>query len=294
MGDLIRLPGAWAGPGHGETSVEGVMAEFEAAQRRRGLAESTIVRRRSHLDQWARWLGHPSKVFAASWKDLEAFDRHLQSERVLSAQTRYDRLSHLHVFYGWAMRQGLTRDDPTLLVDRPKLPRRNARPIRTSDLKLAMEHAPPMSRAWMALGAYAGLRCMEIAGLRGENIYDRTLFIIGKGDRERTVPVHPLVAKELEGLPAPRSGPVFRQPNGRPYTAEQVSRLLGELFADLGIAATAHQLRHWCGVHTYEATRDVFLVQRLLGHSDPKTTTMYSDVDASALALAVARLPEVA
>lgn len=268
-----------------------VLAAFDDWQRRRRLAESTIERRRSHLRQWGAWLGDPARVLTATWQDLEAF---LTSLGHLAPQTVYDRLSHLHQFYRWALRHEHVVSDPTVMVDRPKAPSRLPRPIRDQDLATVLDGAPPTARAWVALGAYCGLRCAEIAHMSAEDLDGDMLFIVGKGGRERYVPVHAVALEAMAALGLPDRGRLWLQPNGRPYPPSQVSRLIGELFADLGVNATAHQLRHWCGTNMLRLCGDVTVVQQMLGHSDPKTTMIYAQVQVESVRLAAVRLPRVA
>lgn len=283
--------------GTGGMPINEVFNGFEAWQRRRGLAESTIQRRRSHLAQWARWFDSPTRILDASWQDLEQF---IGSLGELSAQTVYDRLSHLHQFYKWAMRHGHVDRDPTVMVDRPKTPTRLPHPIRDRDLARALTSAPAVTRAWIALGAYCGLRVAEIAVITAETWGGETLFVVGKGGRERFVPVHDYVVECVEALPLPEEGPLWLQPNGRPYTAGQVSRLLSEYLAEVGARkvngemATAHSLRHWCATRILEASGDVTVLQQMLGHSDPKTSMIYAQVQVDSVRRAAALLPRVA
>ncbi len=102
---------------------------------------------------------------------------------------------------------------------RPKLPRHLPRPIGTDDLNRALLAADPRMRAWLTLAAYAGLRCVEIAGLRAEDVHlDReppVLHLVKtKGAKERIVPLGPLVSAALRGYGLPLSGPVFTRDRG--------------------------------------------------------------------------------
>ena len=69
------------------------------------------------------------------------------------------------------------------------------RPIGDADLDAAIDGAPPRIRAMLLLAAYGGLRCCELANLDAANVdvEHRRLFVVGKGKRERVVPLHPEV-----------------------------------------------------------------------------------------------------
>ena len=119
----------------------------------------------------------------------------------------------------------------------------------------------------------------------------RLLHVVGKGRHERLVPMHPAVVEALALVRVPRSGPVFRRPHGGPWNPHQVSRRVSVFMSDVGIEATAHQLRHWFGSRTYAACRDLRVVQELLGHQSPTTTAVYTAFSHAEAAAAVEALP---
>ena len=93
-----------------------------------------------------------------------------EAQRSFGPRRRAWWLSCIQCFYRWAIRHGYLLDDPTLQIDRPKLRKTLPRPIQDADLDLALDNAEPMMRCWLLLGAEAGLRCQEIAGLGREDI----------------------------------------------------------------------------------------------------------------------------
>lgn len=238
---------------------------------RRGLASTTIQARRSKLRSFDRRIG----LAAATPEDVELF----LDSRNLSAKSRYDWISHLSCFYRWAIDNGRLTDDPTARLLRPKLRRRLPRPIATGDLVTALQMADPVMRAWLTLMAFGGLRCVEVARLEVDDLLweDGLVRVHGKGDKERLVPIHSEVRQVLRSLRLPNRGRVFRRPRGGGYPAAQVSREVSAYMSDLGIAATAHQCRHWFGTHVYRQSRDLRVTQELLGHSSPTSTAIYAD-----------------
>jgi integrase/recombinase XerC len=194
------------------------------------------------------------------------------------SKTRYDWVSTLHGFYQCQLRAGQVTVDPTSEIIRPKLPRYLPRPISDADLTMALESAGTMMGAWLTLGAYAGLRCAEISKLQRHDVIDGEglLLVHGKGNRDRLVPIHPQVTAALRLAGMPKAGHLFRRPRGGPFPPAMVSREGALFFDGLGIDATMHQLRHWFGSKTYQACRDIRVVQELMGHSDPKTTAVYT------------------
>lgn len=250
------------------------VAEFTRYMRRRDLAPATVYKRRRYLFAFAEWLDRP--LFDATPDDI---DRFLDS-RHIGPRTRYCWLSHLHAFYAWAVDHDLTLTDPTVKLDRPKLRPLYPRPIAEADLDMAISHADRTMSAWLHLGAYAGLRCAEMAGLDATDVLESemTLHVVGKGGKERLVPAHPRVLIALRSAGLPRSGPVFRRPRGGVWSPAAVSREIGAYFESLGIRGTAHQLRHRFATKALDATGDLRAVQELLGHANPQTTAIYTKV----------------
>jgi site-specific recombinase XerD len=253
---------------------------YLAALRRRGLAQGTIDHRRLCLDALTRWV-EPRSVIDATTEDVEA----LLDTRNIGSRARYCFISHLHCFYAWAIDHGHATSDPTARVERPKLRPNLPRPINEGDLAVAVDNASATMTAWLILGAFAGLRVGEIAGLRAEDVSEAemTLRVLGKGGKERLVPMHPRVLDALRSHGIPRQGFVFRRPNGVRYTAQMVSRDGSVFFDGLGIRATMHQLRHRFATKALEASGDLRAVQELLGHASPTTTAIYTKVTTSRL-----------
>lgn len=264
------------------------MTPFLVHQERRGCLAGTLKTQRIKLTAFARYL-EPLTLLDASRDHVEAF---LDSRR-LSARTRYDWLSLLGSFYRWAMAEGLVDRDPTAAIPRPRVRPGLPRPISEGDLMVAVECAPQPERCWLVLGAYAGLRCAEIATLEAEDVLVSygLLRVVGKGRRERLVPMHPRVMTELRAVGVPRAGVVFRRSDGGSFTPAQVSRRLSRYLTAVGIDATAHQLRHRFATQTYAAVSDLRVVQELLGHSSPTTTAIYTGFSSTVARDAVARLP---
>ena len=250
-----------------------------AAMRRRNLAPTTMRRRRSTLMRAERWItaNYGVDLNAASPEMLEAW---LDSLKV-SSVSRHHYRSDLASYYDWAVKHHHADEDPTRLVERPRLPRSLPRPITTDDLYAADRAAEPRMRAILRLGAYAGLRCAEIANLDrldldlyGEQIVVRQ----GKGAKDRMVPMHPRVREALNQHGLPRAGWLFPTRNGHPYAPASLSGMVSQWFTDeLGMPWTLHNLRHWFATSVYAASgNDLRAVQDLLGHASVQTTQVYT------------------
>lgn len=266
---------------------EKALVEYRKHLVRRHLQPSTIHRYMTDLAAFRRWLGRP--LTDVTSEEIESF---LDSLNLEVARSRYRWLSQLHRFYSWAAAHGYVKVDPTLTIDRPRLSRLLPRPVDDEILRHAMSIAGSQMRAMLALAAYAGLRCAEIAALDRASIGPGTIRIRGKGGHERMVPLHPVVSEALAGTALARTGPVLRQENGQPYTPKQVSRRGALYFEMIGYpGVTFHMLRHNFGTRVYKHSKDLRATQELMGHARIDTTAGYAAVGAEDLVAAMQALP---
>jgi site-specific recombinase XerC len=187
-------------------------------------------------------------------------------------------------------RRGYLARNPALEISKPRLPKRVPRALPPEQVALLLEVIErPRDRAmaWLMVGM--GLRCGEVASSQVEDWDQRsgTLFVQGKGEHERVLPVPSEVAAVLRDHLAERragaTGPMFRSLRSpaeglRPHS---ISRLVGEwmLAAEIKRAArdgvSAHALRHTCASDVLDRCGDLRLVQNLLGHGNVATTSVY-------------------
>ena len=136
-----------------------------------------------------------------------------------------------------------------------------------------------------------GLRIDEALGLdRHQAPTGEAMVITGKGDKQRVVPVLPVVARAvsdyLGACPYAReNGPLFYGARGGRLNAGVVQRQMRKLRADMALppSATPHALRHSFATHLLGAGGDLRAIQELLGHASLSTTQRYTKVDADRL-----------
>ena len=124
--------------------------------------------------------------------------------------------------------------------------------------------------------ASTGLRRAETAGLRREDVVADlggwSIRVLGKGRRERMVPIDDRLAAVLRALPP---GFVFPGQTGGHLSPGYLGKLVS---AALGDGVVPHQLRHAFATRAYAVDRDLLTVQQLLGHAKPETTALYARI----------------
>lgn len=249
--------------------------------KRRGLADGTIYARMGELRRWLEFMG-------CGWRTANRHDveRWLDSRSHLSPRASYTAISHLSAFYRWAIREDLADHDPTMSVERPRLPMRLPRPVNHDAANDIVDQADDL-RVAVLLMLDAGLRCCEVTRLRWDDVdlEAGTIYVFGKGSRERMQGM-PRRLRMAMYLAAADLGDYRFSPEqyviGRKVSPGRLSQLLAARFREIGhTGVTAHRLRHTYATRLYKATAgDLRAVQLALGHASVATTQIYAAVDA--------------
>ncbi|MGO4589301.1 tyrosine recombinase XerC [Paenarthrobacter sp. 2TAF44] len=229
-----------------------------------------------------------------------------QSEAGMARSTLARRAATARSFTKWALREELIATDPALRLQAPKrgksLPGvlQQQQILRVVDsLDAAAADGGPLAlrdRAMVELLYATGVRVGELAGLDIDDMDPdrRTLRVIGKGNKERTVPFGVPAALAIDdwlrrGRPAlvtATSGPaLFLGVRGNRVDPRQVRAVVAALLQALGdTAATGpHALRHSAATHLLDGGADLRAVQEILGHSSLATTQIYTHVSVDRL-----------
>ena len=213
-----------------------------------------------------------------------------------SSQARI--LSGLKSFYRFLIQEKICEEDPTLLVCFPSIGRHIpevlsyeeiVKMIETIDLSQQFGHR---NKAIIEVMYGCGLRVSEVISLNISDIYvkDEFVRIIGKGDKERLVPIGKKTLKELmlytrgerlhQDIKPKFSDKVFISARGTSLTRQSVFLLVKSLAEKAGIKKTIspHTLRHSFATHLLEGGADLRAVQQMLGHSSISTTEIYTHV----------------
>lgn len=209
-------------------------------------------------------------------------------------------LAAIRSFYRFLAREGIMDNAAARAIRTPKVRRALPRPLSVTDAGRAITAAGEHDVAW--LGARdvalltllygAGLRISEALALkRGDVPLGASLSVIGKGRKERVVPVLPVVAAALADYAAQipftgaPSSPLFLSRRGRGMAAREAQMLMAKLRGALGLPerATPHALRHSFATHVLAGGADLRSVQELLGHASLSTTQIYTALDTAQL-----------
>jgi integrase/recombinase XerC len=221
--------------------------------------------------------------------------------RGLQARSLSRALSAVKTFVAWvADREGVDAT-ATLSARGPKFRRKLPRPLTEDGARDMIETVGQQSQTdWIAARDAAvvtllygcGLRISEGLGLTGAaHPLPETLRIMGKGGKERLVPVLPAaraaVARYVALCPfdLDRSAPLFRGARGGPLNPRLIALVMEKARLQLGLPATAtpHAMRHSFATHLLSAGGDLRAIQELLGHASLSTTQAYTAVDAARL-----------
>lgn len=245
-----------------------LLAAFRDYLVSRGRATGTIDLRVRHLERLAA-------AHALADVEPEQIDAWIRAQqRGRRPATINSLIKSVRVFYAWADRFGVIRPNPATLLDLVPDPHRESRVIGDAEYSAALVKADPHVRAMLMLGRLAGLRLSEFTALHTDDDAGEWLVIVGKGGKQRRVPVVPELRAALDAIRPPGGGYYFpgRFDGHMHHTA--VSKIIKRISG-----FNPHALRHAAGTAIYDATHDLRVTQAFLGHSQPNTTAIYVHVD---------------
>jgi integrase/recombinase XerC len=205
-------------------------------------------------------------------------------------------MSALRSFFRHLAREQILDNPAPRATRTPKLARTLPRPLSEPDAARTLAEAANHDVAWIAARDAAlltllyggGLRISEALALRrGGAPFGEWLTVLGKRNKERALPVLPIMREAVDHyvrqLPfaVAADGPLFLSRRGKPMSARDAQALMQRLRGVLGLAerATPHALRHSFASHLLANGGDLRAVQELLGHASLSTTQTYTEID---------------
>lgn len=288
----------------------------------KGSSKGTCYGYNSDLGIWGRWLEEADHDWRnCSHVEVEQFISWLMRDRGVQPHIIARRSSCLSSFYRWAKKNGIVDEDPIYLADKPKRPHRmpvwlekdeqerlqaaarNIDDLPENIFGRTREHILETRRRYdflFGLIQNSGLRISEALGLRVRDVRQvngvaKVVRVIGKGNKERSVPL-PDTFGQVFGLwlqDRAKDDFVFaKKPGGKPVGDRAVRSYLNRLVEKAGIDkhVTPHKLRHTYATRLLESGAQLVDIQVLLGHVNLATTQIYTHVGEERMASVVSKL----
>jgi integrase/recombinase XerD len=280
--------------------VDAIVARFlDGAWLERGLSANTLAAYRADLLALSRWLAGrktPVAVAAATRNDLTAFIA-WRARGGAQPRSTARQLSSYRRFYRYLLREGERSEDPTAQIAMPKTGRSLPKSLTEEEVE-ALLNAPQVSdalgcrdRAMLEVLYATGLRVSELVTLKHAhlNLHQGVLRVLGKGGRERLIPLGGEAARWLREFIGTSRGQIllgrhtdylFPTRRGDHMTRQAFWHIIKRYARKAGIEKelSPHTLRHAFATHLLNHGADLRVVQMLLGHSDLSTTQIYTHV----------------
>ncbi|KRE88687.1 recombinase XerD [Frateuria sp. Soil773] len=272
---------------------DSIAAFIERVWSEDGLADRTLEAYRRDLEALSRWLAARGRdLRSARREDLSAF----HGSQPVAVRSMARRQSAFRRYYGFLARNEPGFEDPTLLIERPRMPRGLPKALAEREIEGLLQ-APDTGtvlglrdRAMLELMYASGLRVSELVELplAALNARQGVLRVTGKGGKDRLVPVGELALERIEAYlagarPALAKGrqplALFLSNRGAGMTRQMFWTLVKRYALQVGIhpkRISPHVLRHSFATHLLNHGADLRALQMLLGHSALSTTQIYT------------------
>ncbi len=243
-------------------------------------------------------------------EDTKLLPKEVQSEHIsqlliflteigFSARSQARLISGLKTFYKYLMIEEIAETDPTELIESPKLPKKIPDFLTLNEIneiinQIDMSRSEGQrNRAMLEVLYGCGLRVTELVNLRLSKLFVDEGFIqvIGKGDKERLVPINSASLKHIilykenvrvhQKIASGEEDIIFLNRFGKRLSRQYVFMMLKDLVLLAGIKkkVSPHTFRHSFATHLVEGGADLRAIQEMLGHESITTTEIYTHLD---------------
>ncbi|MGP1554107.1 MAG: site-specific tyrosine recombinase XerD [Prevotella intermedia] len=268
----------------------------------KGYSPNTLDAYIRDVDKLLKFLSDEEKTpQEAKLEDIENFAAAVY-DLGIGARSLARILSGVRQFYRFLVLDGYMEADPTELLESPKQPQHLPEVLSTAEVDM-LEHAIDLSkweghrnRAIIEVLFSCGLRVSELTHLKLSNLYREEQFVrvMGKGSKERLVPISPKALQELDYWFADRNQMkikegeedyVFLNRRGAHLTRTMILIMIKNYARDAGIKKTIspHTLRHSFATALLEGGANLRSIQAMLGHESIGTTEIYTHIDTTTL-----------
>lgn len=268
----------------------------------KGYSPNTLDAYIRDVDKLLKFLSDEEKTpQEAKLEDIENFAAAV-CDLGIGARSLARILSGVRQFYRFLVLDGYMEADPTELLESPKQPQHLPEVLSTAEVDM-LERAIDLSkweghrnRAIIEVLFSCGLRVSELTHLKLSNLYREEQFVrvMGKGSKERLVPISPKALQELDYWFADRNQMkikegeedyVFLNRRGAHLTRTMILIMIKNYARDAGIKKTIspHTLRHSFATALLEGGANLRSIQAMLGHESISTTEIYTHIDTTTL-----------
>ena len=258
----------------------------------RGLSPNTVKAYTADIEGFYEFLRHRGVTLRdASSSDIS--DYIISVSDYLSKRSQARLLSSLNSFFDYLVSEGERKDNPSSAVDSPKLGKYLPVVLSVEEVRAILKAAPnERDRAILEVLYGCGLRVSEVCSLKISEVYLKDMFVkvMGKGSKERLVPMAPSTASAimdyLSVRPESDAGcedVLFLNRFGRALSRVAVFKMVKSVALVAGVDKnlSPHTFRHSFATHLVENGADLRVVQEMLGHESILTTEIYTHVDSA-------------
>lgn len=275
----------------------------------RSLSENSVQAYCSDLEKLVQFLEYKQLEVSP----LQITTQHLRDflvwivELGMSATTQARVLSGIKAFYKYLLLEDLLKNNPAELIETPKTIRHLPDTLSIEEINgliNAIDLSKPdgqRNKAMLETLYGSGLRVSELVNLRISAIYPEVEFlkVIGKGDKERLVPMSPTSIKYIQiyretvrnhlNIQAGNEDFLFLNRRGKKLSRVMVFLIIKDLCSKTGLhkSISPHTFRHSFATHLIEGGADLRAIQEMLGHSSITTTEIYTHLDRDYLRSAI-------
>lgn len=258
----------------------------------RGLSPNTVKAYTADIEGFYEFLRHRGVTLRdASSSDIS--DYIISVSDYLSKRSQARLLSSLNSFFDYLVSGGERKDNPSSAVDSPKLGKYLPVVLSVEEVRAILKAAPnERDRAILEVLYGCGLRVSEVCSLKISEVYLKDMFVkvMGKGSKERLVPMAPSTASAIMDYLSVRSESdagcedvLFLNRFGRALSRVAVFKMVKSVALVAGVDKnlSPHTFRHSFATHLVENGADLRVVQEMLGHESILTTEIYTHVDST-------------
>ena len=256
-----------------------------------------------------RTIGHEPTVARVTTAHIKEYLAYMQGVRGVKSNTLSRVIASMRVFFEYCVQAGDLQASPATHIHNPKLPRKLPIYLVESELRALLAAPDPSDvpgcrdYAILVTLGFTGMRRQELVGLDLQSLdfERRTIRVVGKGSKERLIPMNPVVMGALTGWldVRPATGDAeavfLNRFNGR-LTGRSIHNTVRKYVLRAGIGKariSPHKLRHTFATLLHLNEVDILEIQRLLGHASVTSTQIYTHTNTQKLRTAVERLNNV-